>query len=99
MDWRRMISSKHRRIESGFSQGRGRRCGNGAAQNWIWGHPERNSEEEFRDAQRFERGDPQTRRENIQPGSTRREGGRSTVKIRGVRLVGRAGREQQEGAA
>ena len=27
------------------------------------------------------------------------EGGRSTVKIRGVRLVGRAGQEQQEGAA
>ena len=27
------------------------------------------------------------------------EGGRSTVRIRGVRLVGRAGREQQEGAA
>ena len=48
-----------RRIKRGFSQGRGRRCGHGAAQNRMLGSARRGS---FRNAHGFERVDLQTGR-------------------------------------
>ena len=52
---------KRRRIKRGFSQGRGRRCGHGAAQNRMFGLSGRGI---FRHAHGFERVDVQTGRKH-----------------------------------
>src|SRR5881296_3131905 len=62
-----------RRIKRGFSQGRGRRCGHGAAQNRMLGSSGRGI---FRDAHGFERVDLQTGRHQAWKRTTAKAVGR-----------------------